>query len=84
MLHYHSNMTIEDPEDPMGCKPLEKKVLLKDATWMASAGAEVNVDTGLQLDFVARLRLGVAIPTVNRQELRARSSLFYATFGSSF
>jgi hypothetical protein len=52
--------------------------------WMSSVGAEVNVDTGLQLDFVARLRLGVAIPTVNRQELRAPSSLFYATFGSSF
>lgn len=52
--------------------------------WMASVGAEVNVDTGFELDFIARLRLGVAIPTVNRQELRAPSSLFYATFGSSF
>ena len=52
--------------------------------WMASVGAEVNVDTGVQLDFVARLRLGVAIPTVNRQELRAPASLVYATFGSSF
>jgi hypothetical protein len=43
-LHYHSNMTIEDPEDPMGCEALEKKVLVKDFTWMASAGAGFRLD----------------------------------------
>lgn len=52
--------------------------------WMASVGAEINFDTGIQVDYAARLRLGIAIPTVRRQELRAPVSLVYATFGSSF
>lgn len=52
--------------------------------WMSSWGAEINVDTGIQLDFPARLRLGVAIPTAHRHELKARSALVYATFGSAF
>lgn len=43
-LHYHSNMTIEDPEDPMGCRALEKKVLVKDLTWLASGGAGFKLD----------------------------------------
>lgn len=43
-LHYHSNMTIEDPEDPMGCRALEKKVLVKDLTWMASGGLGFRLD----------------------------------------
>ena len=38
VLHYHSNMTIDDPNDPLGCKPLDKKVLVKDFTWMVSGG----------------------------------------------
>src|ERR1700730_5057105 len=44
ILHYHRNMTIDDPDDPLGCKPLEKKVLLKDFTWLASAGLGTNLD----------------------------------------
>ncbi len=52
--------------------------------WMSSFGAELNVDSGIQLDYAARLRLGIAIPTVRRQELRAPASLVYATFGTSF
>jgi len=43
-LHYHSNMTIEDPEDPLGCKALEKRALVKDLTWMASAGMGFRLD----------------------------------------
>ncbi|HYF32728.1 MAG TPA: hypothetical protein VD993_16495 [Chitinophagaceae bacterium] len=43
-LHYHSNMTIEDPEDPMGCRALEKKALVKDFTWMASGGVGFRLD----------------------------------------
>jgi hypothetical protein len=44
VLHYHSNMTIEDPDDPMGCKALEKKVLVKDFTWMVSGGVGFRLD----------------------------------------
>jgi hypothetical protein len=51
---------------------------------MSSVGAEVNVDTGLQLDVMARMRLGVAFPLAHRDELRARGAQLYATFGASF
>ncbi|HEY1952566.1 MAG TPA: hypothetical protein VGG76_07150, partial [Gemmatimonadaceae bacterium] len=51
---------------------------------MTSAGAELNVDTGLQLDLQARLRLGVAFPLANREVLGASRAQAYATFGASF
>jgi hypothetical protein len=51
---------------------------------MTSVGAELNVDSGLQLDLAARLRLGVAFPLVNRERLGASAAQAYATFGASF
>ncbi|HEV2016828.1 MAG TPA: hypothetical protein VGQ98_00845 [Gemmatimonadaceae bacterium] len=51
---------------------------------MTSAGAELNVDTGLQLDLTARIRLGVAFPLANRALLRAPTAQLYGTFGASF
>ncbi len=51
---------------------------------MTSAGAELNIDTGLQLDVQARLRLGLAFPLVNRAQLGASVAQAYATFGASF
>jgi hypothetical protein len=69
VLYYHSNMTIDDPNDPLGCKPLEKKVLLKSATWMASAGGGTSLkwqlfnpksSTRLQLDFAILYTMGGA------------------------
>ena len=51
---------------------------------MRSAGAELNVDTGLQLDLQARMRLGVAFPLANRDLLGASSAQAYFTFGASF
>jgi len=51
---------------------------------MRSAGVELNVDTGLQLDLQARMRMGVAFPLANREELRAKRASVYFTFGASF
>jgi hypothetical protein len=51
---------------------------------MTSAGAELNLDTGLQLDVAARVRLGVAFPLANRALLQAPAAQVYATFGASF
>jgi hypothetical protein len=51
---------------------------------MTSVGAELNFDTGLQLDVQARMRLGLAFPVANRQELGAARAQAYVTFGSSF
>ena len=51
---------------------------------MTSAGAELNFDTGLQLDLPARIRLGLAFPLANRAQLGADRAQAYLTFGSSF
>ena len=51
---------------------------------MTSAGAELNIDTGLQLDVQTRLRLGLAFPLINRERLGASTAQAYVTFGSSF
>jgi hypothetical protein len=51
---------------------------------MRSAGAELNIDTGFNLDFQARLRLGLAFPLANRKALEASRAQAYATFGASF
>ena len=51
---------------------------------MRSVGAELNIDTGLQLDLQARLRLGVAVPLANRERVGASKAQAYATFGASF
>jgi hypothetical protein len=51
---------------------------------MRSAGAELNIDTGFQLDLQARVRLGVAFPLVNRERVGASKAQAYATFGASF
>ena len=51
---------------------------------MASAGAELNIDTGIQLDVQARVRLGVVFPLAHRTELEASRVQAYATFGTSF
>jgi hypothetical protein len=51
---------------------------------MGSAGAELNIDSGFQLDVQARLRLGIAFPLINRERLGASVAQAYATFGASF
>jgi hypothetical protein len=51
---------------------------------MTSAGAELNIDSGLQLDVAARIRLGVAFPLQNRVLLKASTAQLYGTFGASF
>jgi hypothetical protein len=51
---------------------------------MTSAGGELNIDSGLQLDLQARFRLGLAFPLANRAQLGASAAQAYLTFGSSF
>ena len=55
-----------------------------DNPLMQSTGVELNLDTGLQLDLQARMRLGVAFPLANREELVASRAQAYFTFGASF
>ncbi len=51
---------------------------------MRAAGAELNIDTGVQLDLQTRVRLGVAFPLTERERFAADRARFYATFGSAF
>lgn len=51
---------------------------------MTSAGAELNIDSGLQLDVPTRIRLGVAFPLQNRVLLKASRAQLYGTFGAAF
>jgi hypothetical protein len=41
---FYSNITIEDPDDPDGCHPLDKKNLIRDKSlyWSAGAGFLIN------------------------------------------
>jgi len=51
---------------------------------MRSVGAELNIDTGIQLDFQARIRLGVAFPLSEQERFSRSGGQLYGTFGSSF
>jgi hypothetical protein len=51
---------------------------------MRSAGMELNIDTGVQLDFQARLRLGLAFALADRDQVHANKVQAYVTFGASF
>jgi hypothetical protein len=44
LYSFFSDLTIEDPDDPLGCHPLDKKKLINDKTlyWGAGAGFQIN------------------------------------------
>lgn len=53
--------------------------------WLASAGAEINLDAAvLAYDAIYRIRLGAAVPVRDRRELATQSVTGYATLGLSF
>ncbi|HEX2722570.1 MAG TPA: hypothetical protein VHM24_06595, partial [Gemmatimonadaceae bacterium] len=52
--------------------------------WIGSTGAEIDFDTAIQYDVPARLRLGVAVPVLNRSAGNAEAASVYFTLGSSF
>ncbi|MEP6691435.1 MAG: hypothetical protein ABJD07_09775 [Gemmatimonadaceae bacterium] len=53
-------------------------------SWIASAGAELNLDAALQFDYPYRIRLGVAAPVVDHSDYATRKASVYVLFGSSF
>lgn len=44
LYNFFSNINIEDPNDPSGCRPLDKKSIINDKTlyWSAGAGLQIN------------------------------------------
>ena len=55
-----------------------------DQNWLASAGAELNIDAALQYDVPYRLRFGVANILRKPEDLVAKSREFYFTLGFPF
>jgi len=41
---FTTNLTIEDPQDPYGCHPLESEMLARDNTYTFSGGGGIRVD----------------------------------------
>ncbi|MBC7923211.1 MAG: hypothetical protein H7Z75_19200 [Ferruginibacter sp.] len=44
--HYMTNLVIENPDDPDGCRPLENKDLVRDGAFSETVGAGVRWDLG--------------------------------------
>ncbi|HUQ19186.1 MAG TPA: hypothetical protein VM099_06200 [Gemmatimonadaceae bacterium] len=61
------------------CAPTEA-----DNPWLASVGAELNLDAALYYDIPARIRLGVVAPIAGRDATNAKRVSGYLTFGTSF
>jgi hypothetical protein len=47
LYNFYSNLTIEDPDDPDGCHPLDKKNLINDKTFYWGAGAGFQLDPSM-------------------------------------
>ena len=52
--------------------------------WMASVGAELNLDAAIYYDLPTRIRMGVAAPIAGRDQTKPKTISVYLTFGSSF
>jgi hypothetical protein len=55
-----------------------------DNPWLASVGAELNLDAALYYDIPARIRMGLVAPVSGRDETNAKTVSGYVTFGTSF
>jgi hypothetical protein len=47
LYNFYSNITIENPDDPDGCQPLDKKNLINDKTLYWGAGAGFQIDPSI-------------------------------------
>jgi hypothetical protein len=56
----------------------------KNNPWLASVGAELNLDAALYYDVPARIRFGIAAPISGRDATGVKRVSTYLTFGASF
>ena len=52
--------------------------------WMASVGAELNIDLAVQYDIPYRVRLGLAVPVADDLDGGVRRPSVYLRLGASF
>ncbi len=81
---FYSNIRIDDPHDVDGCKPLDRKTLLKDGTLFGGGGAGVKVDMATFLgngydrgfswfDFGVQYAAGGNVRYINTKKLRSEA-----------
>lgn len=71
VYNFFSNITIEDPNDPDGCHPLDKKNLMKDHSfyWSAGAGFQINPSIFSKHKKESPVMLDLSINTIRGGEL---------------
>ena len=71
LYKFFSNITIEDPDDPDGCHPLDKKSLIKDKTlyWGAGAGFQINPSIFSKHKKDGPVMIDISINTIRGGEL---------------
>jgi len=85
LYNFYSNITIEDPNDPDGCKPLDRKNLINDKTlyWSAGAGVQINPDnlskrkndSRVRIDIAANIIRGGKLDYINTKNLMDATSM---------
>lgn len=80
LYSFYSNLMIEDPDDPDGCHPLDKKNLINDKTlyWSAGAGIQINPsifskhkkDGPLKIDLSINTIYGGKLDYINTKHLK--------------
>jgi hypothetical protein len=71
VYNFSSNVNIEDPNDPDGCRPLEKKNLINDKTlyWGAGAGVQINPSLFAKHKKDGPLMIDISINTIRGGKL---------------
>lgn len=66
LYKFFSNITIEDPHDPNGCHPLERKNIIKDKTlyWSAGAGLQINPVIFSTYNHPGRIMIDISANTI--------------------
>ena len=66
VYNFFSNINIEDPDDPDGCHPIDRKNIINDKTlyWSAGGGLQINPDILLKRKRYGRLRIDFSANTI--------------------
>jgi hypothetical protein len=64
LYNFFSNITIEDPQDPNGCHPLDRKNIINDKTLYWSAGAGLQVNPAVFTKRSGRLMIDISANTI--------------------
>lgn len=80
LYNFYSNITIEDPDDPDGCKALDRKNLINDHTFFWGAGAGFQIDPSvfskhkkngpIKIDISVNTMYGGKIDYINTKHLK--------------